>query len=359
MVTKGLNRNERLIIILYYYEELTMKEIGATLDLSESRVSQMHSSIIQRLQSQLTPPPRVRHLTRPGPIVPAASPSFPRPSRARAPAPGTIRGPAGRALFDGSAGNPRPLLGFYASPVRAGVNIREIGEEVPANVRVGFVSEDRPGLRSPWSTSGSGRHRPSGSGSSFPPSIEDRATQGEAIRLDGTKPIEETRDGTKPIWKGSWGRRAGESPVSRSRAVGILAAHPRFAPPGPPADSLCPAGRSHGQEAGAPRTGAFRLARNPGTPRGPVRGRLRPLWPGAAQVSGSAVHGAALRGRRWRSTPGRSASRSPSPRRSGGPPRPARLPGRSTWSIMARVPRPRSRRRPYGRQVRGDRPRSP
>ncbi|MCR4413537.1 MAG: FliA/WhiG family RNA polymerase sigma factor, partial [Thermoguttaceae bacterium] len=49
LVTKGLNRNERLIIILYYYEELTMKEIGATLDLSESRVSQMHSSIVQRL----------------------------------------------------------------------------------------------------------------------------------------------------------------------------------------------------------------------------------------------------------------------------------------------------------------------
>jgi RNA polymerase sigma factor for flagellar operon FliA len=53
LVTKGLNKNERLIIILYYYEELTMKEIGATLDLSESRVSQMHSSIVQRLQEQL------------------------------------------------------------------------------------------------------------------------------------------------------------------------------------------------------------------------------------------------------------------------------------------------------------------
>jgi len=53
LVTKGLNRNERLIIILYYYEELTMKEIGATLDLSESRVSQMHSAIVQRLQQQL------------------------------------------------------------------------------------------------------------------------------------------------------------------------------------------------------------------------------------------------------------------------------------------------------------------
>ena len=53
LVTKGLNRNERLIIILYYYEEMTMKEIGATLDLSESRVSQMHSAIVQRLQGQL------------------------------------------------------------------------------------------------------------------------------------------------------------------------------------------------------------------------------------------------------------------------------------------------------------------
>ena len=53
LVTKGLNRNERLIIILYYYEELTMKEIGETLGLSESRVSQMHSALVSRLQSQL------------------------------------------------------------------------------------------------------------------------------------------------------------------------------------------------------------------------------------------------------------------------------------------------------------------
>jgi len=53
LVTRGLNRNERLIIILYYYEDMTMKEIGATLDLSESRVSQMHSSIVSRLQTQL------------------------------------------------------------------------------------------------------------------------------------------------------------------------------------------------------------------------------------------------------------------------------------------------------------------
>ncbi len=53
LLTKGFTRAEQLIVVLYYYEEMTMKEIGATLDLSESRVSQMHSSIIQRLKAQM------------------------------------------------------------------------------------------------------------------------------------------------------------------------------------------------------------------------------------------------------------------------------------------------------------------
>jgi len=53
LINKGLTRAERLIVILYYYEEMTMKEIGATLNLSESRVSQMHSSILLRLKAQL------------------------------------------------------------------------------------------------------------------------------------------------------------------------------------------------------------------------------------------------------------------------------------------------------------------
>lgn len=53
-LTKSLSRAEKLILILYYYEEMTMKEIGATLDLSESRVSQMHSSILARLKAQMT-----------------------------------------------------------------------------------------------------------------------------------------------------------------------------------------------------------------------------------------------------------------------------------------------------------------
>ena len=53
LVTRGLSRAERLIIILYYFEEMTMKEIGEALDLSESRVSQMHSAILERLRNQL------------------------------------------------------------------------------------------------------------------------------------------------------------------------------------------------------------------------------------------------------------------------------------------------------------------
>jgi len=53
LVTRGLNRAEQLIIVLYYYEDMTMREIGETLDLSESRVSQMHTAILNRLQTHL------------------------------------------------------------------------------------------------------------------------------------------------------------------------------------------------------------------------------------------------------------------------------------------------------------------
>jgi RNA polymerase sigma factor FliA len=54
LACKGLNRDERLIMIGYYYNDQTMKEIGNSLGLSESRVSQLHSSIIMRLQDRLT-----------------------------------------------------------------------------------------------------------------------------------------------------------------------------------------------------------------------------------------------------------------------------------------------------------------
>jgi RNA polymerase sigma factor FliA len=53
VLTRELSLRERLIVILYYFEELTMREIGLTLDLSESRVCQLHSRIIVRLKDRL------------------------------------------------------------------------------------------------------------------------------------------------------------------------------------------------------------------------------------------------------------------------------------------------------------------
>lgn len=48
-----LPEKERLVLTLYYYEELTMKEIGLTLGVVESRVSQIHSSAVVRLRVAL------------------------------------------------------------------------------------------------------------------------------------------------------------------------------------------------------------------------------------------------------------------------------------------------------------------
>ena len=50
---EGLPEKERLMVSLYYYEELTMKEIGAVLEITESRVSQIHSKAVYRLRTKL------------------------------------------------------------------------------------------------------------------------------------------------------------------------------------------------------------------------------------------------------------------------------------------------------------------
>ncbi len=53
LVTQGLSRDERNIIILYYYDQLTMREIGQVLGRSESRISQMHAAVLARLRQKL------------------------------------------------------------------------------------------------------------------------------------------------------------------------------------------------------------------------------------------------------------------------------------------------------------------
>lgn len=52
-IKKNLSQRERYIWMLYYQEELTMKEIGEVLGLSESRVSQMHAKLLLKLRAQL------------------------------------------------------------------------------------------------------------------------------------------------------------------------------------------------------------------------------------------------------------------------------------------------------------------
>lgn len=49
----SLPEKEKLVLSLYYYEELTLKEIGLTLKLTESRVCQIHSQAILRLKGGL------------------------------------------------------------------------------------------------------------------------------------------------------------------------------------------------------------------------------------------------------------------------------------------------------------------
>ena len=53
MITSSLTKKERLIILMYYYEGLTMREIGEIMELTESRVCQIHSNVMARLKAQL------------------------------------------------------------------------------------------------------------------------------------------------------------------------------------------------------------------------------------------------------------------------------------------------------------------
>ena len=52
-VRKVLSQTERIVVTLYYYEQLNLREIGHVLRLTESRICQIHSKIVRRLKKQL------------------------------------------------------------------------------------------------------------------------------------------------------------------------------------------------------------------------------------------------------------------------------------------------------------------
>jgi len=49
-----LNEKERLVVTLYYYENLKLKEIAEILGVTESRVSQIHSAAIIKMKNRLS-----------------------------------------------------------------------------------------------------------------------------------------------------------------------------------------------------------------------------------------------------------------------------------------------------------------
>jgi RNA polymerase sigma factor for flagellar operon FliA len=53
LAVKNLPERERLVLSLYYYEELTMKEISRVMEISESRVCQLHAQAVLRLRATL------------------------------------------------------------------------------------------------------------------------------------------------------------------------------------------------------------------------------------------------------------------------------------------------------------------
>lgn len=52
-VVGELPEKERQVLALYYYEELTMKEVGSVMGIGESRVSQIHTMAVIRLRARL------------------------------------------------------------------------------------------------------------------------------------------------------------------------------------------------------------------------------------------------------------------------------------------------------------------
>ncbi len=48
-----LTEKEKRVILLYYYEELTLKEISRVLEVSESRVSQLHTKALQKMKTKM------------------------------------------------------------------------------------------------------------------------------------------------------------------------------------------------------------------------------------------------------------------------------------------------------------------
>ena len=53
LIEELLTEKEKMLVVLYYTEGLTLKEIGEILEVSESRVSQLHTAMAMRIRKKL------------------------------------------------------------------------------------------------------------------------------------------------------------------------------------------------------------------------------------------------------------------------------------------------------------------
>ncbi len=53
LAKKYLNEKEQVVVSLYYFDQLSMKEIAKVLSLTESRICQIHSKVIEKLRKAL------------------------------------------------------------------------------------------------------------------------------------------------------------------------------------------------------------------------------------------------------------------------------------------------------------------
>jgi len=80
-----LPEREQRLVNLYYFGEVTMKEIGEELGVNESRVSQLHARAMQRLRAALEPSRQARPLGQPVRSTPVITPLTPRAARSARP----------------------------------------------------------------------------------------------------------------------------------------------------------------------------------------------------------------------------------------------------------------------------------
>jgi RNA polymerase sigma factor for flagellar operon FliA len=119
-----LPERERRLVSLYYFSDVTMKQIGAELGVNESRVSQLHARAIQRLRAVLDPArPAARPMGAPTHAVPVITALTPRVPMAARPVLPFARPVMAKASLSAEMERAGLMPGSTGVPMHAGANV--------------------------------------------------------------------------------------------------------------------------------------------------------------------------------------------------------------------------------------------